>query len=395
MCLLNSLNIIQQTYRVRHQLIKMCALLTVIILFTLPNACAESSTDVQQRLQKILDNISSLERILSEDSANYANLEAESRELDKEIGQLHRQLQATTKRLQSTQKQLKTLHIETQSIQQRLHQQRTKLQQQLVSAYQFNAHSRWQFILNQESLQDVGRQSVIYKYLHAAQLKQIEVIHEVHQQLLSNREQITQQHKKQAALHQQQETEYEWLTKARQHKRKAKYALTGLIQDNTQALQAEQENKRALTQLLEQLVHQEDSGLQAFEDYQGQLAWPVQGTLKIHFGQQKTTSSGLQWTGVSVAAQSGTKIRSIFSGKVVFADWFDRYGWLTIIDHGNNYMSLYAHAEGLYKKNGEDVTQGEVIAIVGDSGETQEPNLYFEIRDNGSPVDPALWCHRS
>ena len=58
-------------------------------------------------------------------------------------------------------------------------------------------------------------------------------------------------------------------------------------------------------------------------------------------------------------------------------------------------MSLYAHAEGLYKKNGEDVTQGEVIAIVGDSGETQEPNLYFEIRDNGSPVDPALWCRRS
>ena len=148
MCLLNSLNIIQQTYRVRHKLIKMCALLTVIMLLALPNAYAESSTDVQQRLQKILDNISSLESILSEDGESYANLEAESRELDKEIGELHRQLQATTQRLQSTQKQLKTLQIETQSIQQRLLQQRIKLQQQLVSAYQCNAHSRWQFILN-------------------------------------------------------------------------------------------------------------------------------------------------------------------------------------------------------------------------------------------------------
>ena len=55
-------------------------------------------------------------------------------------------------------------------------------------------------------------------------------------------------------------------------------------------------------------------------------------------------------------------------------------------------MSLYAHAEGLYKKTGENVTRGEVIAIVGDSGDTASPNLYFEIRHQGTPVDPSVWC---
>ena len=55
-------------------------------------------------------------------------------------------------------------------------------------------------------------------------------------------------------------------------------------------------------------------------------------------------------------------------------------------------MSLYAHAEGLYKNVGDYVTQGEVVAVVGDSGDTQQTSLYFEIRRQGTPVDPAAWC---
>ena len=372
-----------------------CHLVVLMSVLTLSVVHADSPEDVRQRLQKLMDNISSLESILNEDTESYAILEAESQQLDKEIGALHRQLQATTERLEASQSQLYRLQADSQTIQQRLEKQRTQLQQQLVAAYQFNTHSRWQFILNQESLQNVGRNSVIYEYLHAAQLQQIEKIQQVYQQLLSNRQQLIEQHETQARLYAQQESQFGWLKQAREQKRKAKYALSQLLEDNRQALQSEQENKRALTQLLERLEGEKHAGKLAFKDYQGKLAWPVKGTFISRFGQQKSSSSAMHWTGVSVAAQTGTQIRSIFSGKVVFADWFERYGWLTIIDHGNNYMSLYAHAEGLYKKNGEDVTQGEVIAIVGDSGETQEPNLYFEIRANGSPVDPALWCRRS
>ena len=76
----------------------------------------------------------------------------------------------------------------------------------------------------------------------------------------------------------------------------------------------------------------------------------------------------------------------------MFSDWFDHYGWLIIIDHGDGYLSLYAHAEGLYKQLDDQVTKGEVIAIVGDSGDVDEASLYFEIRRQGAPVDPASWC---
>lgn len=392
---MDSLNLKCRMHKLRHGWHGRCYLMVLMIVCILPMAKAESTQDVRERLQALIENISTLESILSEDSESYAILEAESQQLDKQIGALHGQLQATAEQLEASQKQLHSLRVESESLQQRLDKQRTQLRQQLLSAYQFNSHSRWQFILNQQSLQNVGRNSLIYEYIHTAQLKQIEEIQQVYQQLHRHRQLLAEQHQKQARLHTQQQSEYEWLNKARKQKKSAKHALSQLIEENTRALQSEQAGKRVLTQLLEQLMRAKPGGSQAFEDYRGKLAWPVQGTFKSRFGQQKSSSSGLNWTGVSVVAQTGTKIRSIFAGKVVFADWFDRYGWLTIIDHGDNYMSLYAHAEGLYKKNGEDVTQGEVIAIVGDSGETHEPNLYFEIRDNGNPVDPALWCRRS
>jgi len=392
---LDSLNFKFKMHMLRYGWNERCHLIVLGMMLMLPVVNAESPEDVRERLQKLIDNISTLESIISEDSESYANLEVESQQLDKAIGALHGRLQATAEQLEASQKRLYNLQAESQIIQQRLDKQRIQLKQQLVSAYQFNSHSRWQFILNHQSLQNVGRNSVIYEYLHAAQLKQIKEIQQVYQQLRTNREQLAGQHQSQARLYTQQQREHELLNKARKQKKSAKHALSQLIDENTQALQSEQEDKRVLTQLLAQLMREKHTGNQAFGDYRGKLAWPIKGTFKSRFGQQKSSSSDMHWTGVSVAAQTGTQIRAIFSGTVVFADWFDRYGWLTIIDHGNNYMSLYAHAEGLYKKNGEHVTQGEVIAIVGDSGETLEPNLYFEIRDNGNPVDPALWCRRS
>ena len=76
----------------------------------------------------------------------------------------------------------------------------------------------------------------------------------------------------------------------------------------------------------------------------------------------------------------------------MFSDWFQGYGWLLIIDHGDNFMSLYAHAEGLLKNVGDAVKKGENIALVGDSGGAPLPSLYFEIRRQGAPVDPTDWC---
>ena len=100
--------------------------------------------------------------------------------------------------------------------------------------------------------------------------------------------------------------------------------------------------------------------------------------------------------GIDIKSDRGEPILAICSGKIIFSNWLQGYGNLIIIDHGNSYHSVYAHAEELFKKEGELVEPGEVIATVGESGAmTGSPLLYFEIRHQGKPVDPLIWLNKS
>jgi septal ring factor EnvC (AmiA/AmiB activator) len=86
-------------------------------------------------------------------------------------------------------------------------------------------------------------------------------------------------------------------------------------------------------------------------------------------------------------------VRAISAGRVRFADWFQGFGLLVILDHGEGYLSLYGHNQSLNTKVGVTVAGGEQIASVGDSGGQRVSGLYFGIRRNGEPEDPAKWCH--
>nr|WP_246341157.1 peptidoglycan DD-metalloendopeptidase family protein [Simiduia aestuariiviva] len=121
------------------------------------------------------------------------------------------------------------------------------------------------------------------------------------------------------------------------------------------------------------------------------MGWPTKGTLKARFGSNRAGNS-LRWQGVLIGAPEGREVKAIHQGRVVFSEYMRGQGMLIIIDHGDNYLSLYAHNQVLYKETGDWVASGDVIARVGASGGQQDPNLYFEIRHAGKPVDPAHWC---
>ena len=78
----------------------------------------------------------------------------------------------------------------------------------------------------------------------------------------------------------------------------------------------------------------------------------------------------------------------------MFAQWLKGYGNLMIINHGNNYYTLYAHVEEMYKKKGEQVDIGEIIGTAGDTGSIKGPCLHFEVRHHGKPVDPLKWLKK-
>jgi septal ring factor EnvC (AmiA/AmiB activator) len=107
-----------------------------------------------------------------------------------------------------------------------------------------------------------------------------------------------------------------------------------------------------------------------------------------------TLPDGRKSEGVLIAAAAGTTVKAVADGRVVFSDWMNGYGLILIVDHGNGYMSLYAHNDALLRDAGDSVRRGDALASVGNSGGQGRAALYFELRRNGQPVNPDAWLKR-
>ena len=106
---------------------------------------------------------------------------------------------------------------------------------------------------------------------------------------------------------------------------------------------------------------------------------------------EKHASGKLRSRGVHIASPAGADVRAIAKGRVIFADWLRGFGLLMIIDHGDNYMSLYGKNSSLYRGVGEQVARDEVVAATGSSGGQALAGLYLELRKNGKPFNPGSW----
>jgi septal ring factor EnvC (AmiA/AmiB activator) len=148
-----------------------------------------------------------------------------------------------------------------------------------------------------------------------------------------------------------------------------------------------------LKKLLEALQLQAETGESAFATLKGSLKRPVSGKVVKSYGRNQTGRFNTYTVsnGITIQSAEGTPIRSVYGGKVIFADWFSGYGRIIIIDHGGGFYTLYGHLSELKAATGHQVKADEVIGLVGDSGSLEGPALYFEIRHRGRPIDPDPW----
>lgn len=130
-----------------------------------------------------------------------------------------------------------------------------------------------------------------------------------------------------------------------------------------------------------------------FSSQKGRMSLPVRGEIIESYGKHKHPefNSFTYSKGLSISAPSGTDIKAIYEGTVIFAEYFKGFGNMMVVDHGGGYFSLYAHASRLAKKVGAEVARHETIGAVGDVDSNKGSILYFEIRHQGKPVDPAGW----
>jgi murein hydrolase activator len=133
-----------------------------------------------------------------------------------------------------------------------------------------------------------------------------------------------------------------------------------------------------------------------FGSLKGRLPWPTEGRIVTGFGAQVHPRFGTRTfrNGVDIEAAVGREVAAVHAGHIVYTGWFKGYGNLIIVDHGNEYYTLYAHIAEIEAREGEDVRQGQRIGTVGDTGSLAGPRLYFEVRYQGRPLDPEQWLRQ-
>ena len=134
-------------------------------------------------------------------------------------------------------------------------------------------------------------------------------------------------------------------------------------------------------------------GSLGFVSEKGRLDWPVNGRITSYFGRQKHPrfDTYIYKKGLEIRSSHGEKIRAVYNGTVVYAGWFRGYGQLIILDHGDNYFSLYAQVARLLVSIGERTRKGDIIGEIGETGLSNGNDLYFEMRHGANPIDPILW----
>ena len=273
-------------------------------------------------------------------------------------------------------------------------QQEKVLAQQLRTAYTSGNHDYIKLILNQENPAKVLRTLTYYNYLNVAKIKEIDQFQLTLTQLLKV---TTDLQEKMTLLSQLKAQQNQQKLTLQQSKKRRSSTLASLnkellsSQQQLAKLAVEEENLVAALQQLTSLVKPQIK-LSGLSQLKKKLRWPVKGNLVRRYGSQK--QGYLKWKGVLMTAPLGRQVQTIHNGTVLFADWLKGYGLVTVIDHGDGYMSLYAHNQTLLKNTGDRVESGESIALVGQSGGQSRPGLYFEIRHLGKAVNPMIWCKR-
>jgi septal ring factor EnvC (AmiA/AmiB activator) len=122
------------------------------------------------------------------------------------------------------------------------------------------------------------------------------------------------------------------------------------------------------------------------------LRWPLRGTMMARFGTDRP--EGGIWRGVLIKAPDGTPVHAVGGGTVVYSNWLRGFGNLLIVDHGEQYLSVYAYNQSLLKQVGDSVRAGDPLALAGSTGGQVDSALYFEIRHRGAAVDPLAFLSR-
>lgn len=402
----------------------------LFIGLTSGQANAQKSSQKDKEYQKSIDNIGNKIKAISKNLNNdKAELKTERNKLfkaEKELAKITENLAQTEFELAKNEHELAAVALQIKSVAKSQKKNRDSLETLLVHRYKKGRPDYLKNILNQENPYAVGRLSNYHQYFSAAiKQRNTELSKQAAQvaELQQRQTDIVEQLQKDKTAQKEQIVKQETSKKNRQ---KSIRNLDKKVSSNTQILAKLTKDRERLSSLLVQLKKQAaelkriDTERRkkaealakkqnkpkesvkptvrvlvkgGFKKQKGRLNYPVNGKLTRKYG-GRLPESGMRSEGHFFSTTGSVAVKSIFRGRVLFADFLKGYGLLIIVDHGDDHISLYGHNERLLKKVGDTVDVNEVIAKSGLTGGLKSHGLYFEIRNNATPIDPAKWCQK-
>jgi len=365
-----------------------------------PVSQSQSVSEFEQRLNRINGQIKDLRERLETEARKETSILTSLARINLNRSLVERELAAQNVELERGRADLAVIQTNIRAIRGRIDRERESIEKTLVTLYKFGRVDFFQFLLRARDIETYASESKHLSILArgqdrvlAAYLASLEELRAAESGLVSKQRELAAMTRA-ATLKRQ-----ELMTEARKSA-----SLVQEIRKNRvtyqQTLKELAESAEELQKLMAKIISQEwvlPASWVPLYERKGKLAWPLQGRVITAFGFERHPDfkTVVQNKGVEISpGKDKSLILSVHPGKVVYADYFQGYGNLLIVDHGMTYYTLYGHCSEFLAAVGDMVRAGQPLAVVGDTGSLKGECLYFEIRHKTQALDPLQWLKR-
>lgn len=373
---------------------RLTALLALTLFLGAAPALAQQDVTPAQ-IEELKERIEDIDDWLEDAEEDRSSLERQLAAIEKNISRLTRERRSLRQQADQQQQRLRELENEAQELTRTLDRQRESLKKQIRAAWMEGDAPAVKVLLNEIDPDKIARTMTYYEYLSKDTVNRLEAFRQSLQELRNTQAAVQSTRVELARTEENVAKRQQELTESRQKRQQTLAALKADIQNRLSEREDLESDRKRLENLLEE-VQQAINNIpspnesQPFASLRNKLPWPVEGKVLSRYG-ERYADGKLRRNGLLIGTGDEAEIRAIHYGRVVFANWLRGFGLITIIDHGDGYMTLYGHSSSLFTSPGDWVVAGEPIAQAGRTGGTDSPALYFEVRHNGKPDNPGRW----
>ncbi|HSN17159.1 MAG TPA: peptidoglycan DD-metalloendopeptidase family protein [Gammaproteobacteria bacterium] len=358
---------------------------------------ADDAAAKQKQLEQLRAKLAKVQQDQAAALQKRDAVQVQLRASERAIADATRDYQQLDRQVGAAEGQLAGLQRQKAVRQQALDQQKQALALQMQAAYREGEDSQLRLLLDAQDPETVGRLLADYDYVNRARTTRIQAVNQELAALDQVNQRISHQLESLKSLRDGRARMLSELQDRGRSRRRLLATLDAGIKNRGVEMKRLNKDQQAMQSLVNSLrqamqdVPVELTQGKRFAALRGRLLWPVGGKMLDYYGQPRA-GGHLRWEGDLIAAPAGTPVRAIAPGRVVYADWMPHFGLLVIVDHGQGYLSIYAHNQDATHQVGDYVKAGETIASLGDSGGQDQPALYFELRHGNDTLDPRRWC---